>query len=518
MNPLDNNQKTNGNMMPMPPISMSSHVPQAFYQVPQQLMSMPNMQQQQQQQQQQHSPQQALQISPLSSEQQPQQQHMPQILNNSAAFPMPPTAYINNLIASTAGTSNSTTNMNQFDVVNMTYDNFKSEKTFLSDEPYKMLAEDFTKVTKMNLLDDEDPDLLYTLFVRNSAFNNNTYYFGALANLYRNRYSDLYEKYPSLSVYVEFCLATIIFKSEEMLRSNCISNVVKLPNSGNTSGFNKLIRTSKKRSAAPIDVEHGAPKVKISNVTKHPFFDTSSYKSKQTLFSIGKCTDYCIPADFASLSFVSTQGTVNKMDAKVSHPFDGLKLTFLKPVLCILTDRICKTYKFSYLEHLSQLANLLTKMTGKGISNSQFGFGKKQKLNVLRISSGQFEDVEKVSKGYIMTLVNNLSIFQLGNNTLLCKTYSDLLFNLDDKVEITQADMIMCENLIEDQLAKSEEIIRQYEIANGIIPANDESEEIKPNDTTNKNDDDIVNVTSNDESTNIEMQKTETVNVAAVNE
>ncbi|AYP97909.1 GrBNV gp06-like protein-like protein [Mauternbach virus] len=474
MNSLDMNstsinnktQNNNNTMMPMPPLSMSPHMPSAaFYQVPQQLMSHLQQHQQQQPQQQQHSPQQNLQLSTLSE----QVQHMPQVMNNTSAFPMPQTAYVNNLIASTA-TSNSTPNPNQFDVVNMTYDDFKSEKTFLSEETYKTLADDFSQITKMNLIDDIDPDLLYTLYVRHSAFIYNEYYFGLLSNLYRKRYNTLYDKYPSLSVYVEFCLATIIFKSEEMFRNHCISKTLKIPTSGNATGFNKLIRTNLKRPTSTNNAKD-EPQVKKNNLSKHPFFNTSVYKAKQILFSIGKCTDHCIPADFASLLFTVTKGVVKKMDGKIAHPYEGLKVTFTKPVLCLLSDRKVKDFKYSYLEHLSQLDYLLTKMIGKSILNSQFQLGKKQKLGALYLSSGKFEDLDKVSSGYLMTLVNNLSLFQMGNNAMMCKTYSDLVFNLDDQTQINDDNMTICEQLIEKNKEDSDEIIRQYEIENGIMEA-----------------------------------------------
>lgn len=401
-------------------------------------------------------------------------------------FPMPSTAYVNNLIAATnSGSSQqSNANANKFEVVNMTYEDFKSERECRLNASYEALANDFSKITKMNLLDDDN--MLYTLMVRHVAFDNKQYCFGALANLYRERYSDLYSKYDSLSVYIEYCLSTIIFTSESKLRSACITNAVRLPNSGNFAGFSKIMRNKRKletTDGSTLDAKISRRSNNKQTMPRHPFYDSTFYKMKQILFSIGKCTEYCIPAEFSSLSFMSAQSTLNKLDKTTTTPYQGLKLTFPKPLVCILNTRDCKNFTFIDMEHMSNLAIILNEMTGKAVSPTSFSFGTKQKMEIINIADGR--TMEKSYTDFTMTLVHNMSIFQLMNNSLVGKSYSSYLYRLDDSSKIDERSLEQCQKLIDQNQSVADDLVDKFEAAcEAINSANDASNESNLNDVS----------------------------------
>lgn len=334
------------------------------------------------------------------------------------------------------------------------------------------MAADFSLLEKMNLIDNDDK--LYTLFMHSPSFHNSKYYFEFMSSMYRDHYKELYEKYESLSVYVEFCLATIIFENEARLKSICISNTLRLPNSG--SKFTKMLRNKRNFQ----DTNNAEPNAKISkmNKPKHPFFDTEFYKSNQTIFSIGKCMLYCIPPDFAALFVQIKSSMVNKMEKSTPIPVKGLKITFSRPIICLISGRVNKTYTFENLEHLTHLGSIISEMTGLTQMRDAFTFGNKKNLQMIHIATSKA--IESPSKcydsGFIMVVVNNMSGYKLSNDTFTSRTYSDRIYRLDDDAHLNENELADCttNNEAKQQeldmiIVKYEEICDQYEKNESII-------------------------------------------------
>lgn len=443
-------------MPPMPSLPQSHMIQipsQPFTSQPPQ-MSSQQFDQYQQQPQHQGSGQYSMQYQPYQNQQQQHQsfQPMPQ-----APVPPPQSSYIAGLVSKSAQVNDGNSKPV---AVNMA----KPEKEFddiLKESNKIALAEDLDLIKQMTLLDDDD--VLYTLYMKCPAFVNKRFYMSMLCMLYKEKYEALFAKYTSLSVFLEFVLAKIIFESEANLKKACASRTVRLPNSGG-SGFAKLFGSRKRGAASEAPSENEIPN-KTAKTIQHPFFNTSWYTTHSILYTIGNCCDYVVPSQFAELFAHVHSAQVTKFKAKVKESFDGLRITFSKPIVCIIVSKRVGTYQFLSLEHLESLGVKLGNLTSLGRFDDTFLFGTMEKMNLENIESNTITPPVKdhdYGVGYNMVVINSMNVFQLSNNTMSSKTYASSIYVLNP-IELSLEEETSCSQYIAASAKEYEKVIEKYE-------------------------------------------------------
>lgn len=350
-------------------------------------------------------------------------------------------------------TPSSTTNVYEYE--DMVKENVKTHEETIIHADFSELKNDFEALQKMNLVDDEA--YLDELYYHNVLFPKNLFLFNNLIKLYKTRYANFLKKYKTLELYMLYCLASIIFRSELAFKKDCLAaskiEEIKLmsydniPDVCNFGARKRKLRLMKKQNATmetelnkPTDDGGEEKKQKLDQSKKtlqHPFFDLLFYKQHTVVFHLGECLKYCIPADFAQLQMTATFGTVTKIKAgSEKQMFDGLRLAFRKPIVTELSVRLGKSYSFLNCLGLSAIDEVIHQMTSFTSLSDSFSFGRKQDVKCRDL----VKDIEAQLKTdattdetneRIIALVNNFSVFARKNKTFACKSYSNIVQILD---------------------------------------------------------------------------------------
>lgn len=385
----------------------------------------------------------------------PQQQMVPQQQLTQQQQPQVPySPYVTSLLAQMPSTGSNKTVLEDMPELTKSFDDAFSEAK------KSELRKDFELVKNMTLLDDDE--MMHDLLRNRAAFVTPQFKVALLSAYYKEKYPDLFAKYDSLCVYLEFVLCKIINSSEASLKSACASRAVRLPNSSGSSEFLKLF---KRKRGAVISDESNLDKKKSKSI-KHPFLLTSEYTSQPILFSIGKCCEYVVPSEFAELfahiqyEIVTRLSTANRKDA-----VKGLKITFSKPIICLLVPKTVTTYTFISLEHLSSLGTILSDMTSLGKLDDTFAFGTKLSMQVENIMTNKIEaktNDQKFDNGFYVTIITGMQVCKLFNKTLSSKTYSNVVYCIPEN-KLSNSELENCQLYIEKSEPEVDAVIAKYE-------------------------------------------------------
>lgn len=333
------------------------------------------------------------------------------------------------------------------------------EKAFNS-ELRKELQKDYVAVTRMTLLD--DPDIMYNLFRNRPAFTTDKFLSSLLATYYREKYSELFKKYDSLSVYIEFVLSTIIHKSESGLKSACTSRAVRLPNSGASDEFLQTFGC-KKRGAPAVGMLM-QPAKKSKGI--HPFLSTPEYQAKPILFEIGKCCKYAIPSQFAELFAQVQYDNITRFMASSKQIEKGLKVVFSKSIVCMMVQKKINTASmqliYMLLEHFKALGDIFAGMTNLTTLDDSFALGSKKNMKIENISLNKIEVLNDKHDGCIAVIIDGLGVNKMSNNTLSAKTYSDIVYMLPEN-NMSESEIQNCQQYINTSLETTDAIMDKYD-------------------------------------------------------
>lgn len=423
--------------------------------------------------------------TPGSQQQQQQQQPQvtPQIMYTppipNIAISHPQTAYVNQLVnqSMTSGISGKTKavieNMpplkQSFDEAlqasETSNDNFKRDE----------LLKDFEEIKRMTLLDDDEE--MYNLLMNSPSMEQNKkFLISFLCMRYKEKYSELFEKYDSLSVYLEFVIQKIVSSNEMQLKNACVSRTVRVPSSGGSTTFTNLFKM-RKRGTPASDNLCAIPAKKVQKIP-HPFLSTNIYTSKPILFNIGKCTEYVAPSQFATLFIHAQYCEISKLNAGKKDMFEGLRISFSKPVTCLIVTKEVSSFTFASLEHLTPLGVVLENMTGLGKLDDTFAFGTRQNLKFENVLTGECtsKSDQKFDNNYFnIVVVNSMNGYKLSNGTLSCRSYANAVHMIsnnsisDEDVEkfiaYNKAREAEFEKLMDDYEAKVQEAEEEYQRA-----------------------------------------------------
>lgn len=321
----------------------------------------------------------------------------------------------------------------------------------------KQMMLDFDKVKHMTLLDNEE--YLSDLYRVSRAFGNKNFLMMILCSYYRDKYKDLFDEFEGLAVFLEFVLSMIIFSSEKHLKEACASRVIRLPNNRGSNDFMALF--GRKRGSNSIKNHLAAKKAKK---IEHPFLKSSEYTSRQILFDIGKCCEYVVPSEFAELfANVHHGDTIKQQSSTEKNTFAGLKVTFSKAIVCLVSLKNHKSFSFLNLLHLNTFGQCLSDMTSLKYQNDSFNFGTKVKMQVEHIASSKIDqiDLAKVTDGYPTVVINSITINKLSNGSLIGKAYADVGYVIPS-IKMDKNEETNCQNYVETFADEYEKTINEY--------------------------------------------------------
>lgn len=325
------------------------------------------------------------------------------------------------------------------------------------------MRKDYETVKSMNLVDsDQDLDCL---FLSSPSLINKEYKLKLLAQLYCEKYPEIYSKYPSMHVYTTYCLSMIIFNNVSYLKQSCENRTVRVPMPG--SSF-KLKRLQRKRKCDDSDDRTDQKTLKGGNKSKfvHPFLEHEAYKSCELLFNLGKCTEICQPSEFAILFTDTMVSKLNKMESNNSLQYMGIRITFNVPIVCIVKSRKNKDFVFNSVEHLKNVGDFVSSLASLMCAPDTFSWGNKRSLKCRDIVERTISDVElkkTYDNGFAFVIVSSLNCFQLSNKTLSARTYSDSVYFISSEVvEGSERVLENCESVNNDQSDKLQAILEKY--------------------------------------------------------
>lgn len=321
--------------------------------------------------------------------------------------------------------------------INMDYEGFLSFNEALNPEKQRILHDDLEQIAAMTLTDDEE--YLYTLFMSQDYFHLPKVLFNFISSLYRQKYANLYDKYPSLHVYMINVLCNLIYNSEATLKRHCSKSSSRVPMAGNLDKFAKLIPPRKRRreqntnTITTAAVDDNEPKAKKSSVEgeKHPFKKLTIYKKYETLLNVGRCTEYCIPAEFASLFMDVNQSLVkyHKKNGAPAITLNGLTVTFSKSPIFLIRSYMTKNWYFYALEHMDTVSDILSRMTKLTATNEAFQLGKKVNMITYPLGGNKMEKEKEQSAEFYIVALNSMSCFSLADRSFYCRGYVDEWFS-----------------------------------------------------------------------------------------
>lgn len=367
----------------------------------------------------------------------------------------------------------------QYQIINMDESESKLLSETIDQEEMDKMRSDFDILEGMNLVDDDA--LLDDLHINSTLSAEKVFMYSYLTRKYLDRYDELVQIYPSLKLYINFCLAHLIYSDEQKFKKQCTqlgaNDDFKLPQFG--ADINTAFLSVTRKRTRNIDVSStknidDEKKSKLDDTKNskpiHPFLKTPYYMQFQTIFHLGRCLKYVIPADFAVTVATATYGGLNNLEKeKKKSVYNGLKINLKLPVVGILSVRINNNFSFMQLKLMDNLGSMITKMTGLTCYSDSFAFGNKQGIKCMDIVLNRTQDLIKdettpQSTAHMVTLVNNFAVFARKSGSFVSKAYSEAITLLDKSHFDVEPDMAKkFLTAIEQHQMRREEELNDYE-------------------------------------------------------
>lgn len=326
------------------------------------------------------------------------------------------------------------------------------------------MKDHWSQIEKFNLLDSERLDHMY--MYHDAFLEDKKFLYIYLCAEYRNKYSELFEMYESLEVYVSFAILLLIYGSEVTLKEACdINNAfVQPPRVGESSFklrlFNRKRKTSTTASSMPIAVpeneEETAKRRRLSEITQvpttslttsaddHPFFKEDLYQSHMRLFKLGELVKYCVPSEFAIMFCTATMATLNVFtQGDNKAPYRGVRVSFSKPVVSLIRSRNLKTFNYQSLELYGLLGEFVSIITGRSTDQEAFRLSslKEMKMQDLTTQNSIIPINWGCSAGFNMALVTNFACTDTVMGVLNNRAYCTPIYHIPKSfVDVSEDD------------------------------------------------------------------------------
>lgn len=442
-----------------------------------------------------------------------------------SSSPPPPTVMFNNLMSnigtlggSSYGTSGSAmSTMVGGKRIPIAMEKITSQEEAEDKEALSVLHKDFETLAGMTLLDDEIN--LDTVFIRQKSMAQMPYAFNLLINLYKIKYADLLARYPSIHVWLSFCLVSLIFGNENRLRAQCNdASMSCVPVLGSSHDAFNPINRKRSRFSRAENTKKGEKKARVGTTTEgaaklqkppHPFLQSDYYLAHPSLFKIGSMTKYCVPTDFATRFVTIKAGPVTKIVTKnEKHTFNGLRGMFTRTIVALLTIRRIQNYPFVSVPFMEGIGQLVAKMSGFTPEVEIFSLGVRQNMTVedliVHTTTSYADEKIEMDASTMVVLLTNFQCVGTRAQTVDIRSYTSNIYKINvPRLHISDADI----RGIEEQNSASEDdysrILEEYDdklselgIERVVAPENggDNDDDIIAEDTQqreNTNDDNI---------------------------
>lgn len=452
-----------------------SHTPNAPYQH-QQMPATPYLQQSPTPQQHIHPPMPGLYQSniPSGANNANAQAVMTLMQNHTGGIPQPNANPFAFMQASTLAAMGKDDPKRFYDIVDITKLTKSFKEAFNRADRAKMLA-DFEVCESMTLLN--DLDTMYTIYINQCSFNKNKQYlFYIISGFYKKNYGEMYEKYPSLNTFVDFCIAMLVFRSMRDLKNACKSasstcnNTLSNPEAGLV--VSRLIRTRKpyrgenpelkkardqttldatlQQASNPNEQSAATSTENTANadsapmydtlekkLAEHPVLKTEIVKTNEDLFNIGRCFKYCIPSEFIPLFARLDLGQATRLGSNTERSTrSALVCTLSRPFFGHLWSRTVKQGQYMHFSQMENLAEIVTAMTGLTNSNTSFDYGKTKDLSVQNVTNGNVMSNEMSfgTKGcHNIAIIDRINIFGVANKSFTTKSFSKNAYIMNEQ-------------------------------------------------------------------------------------
>lgn len=292
---------------------------------------------------------------------------------------------------------------------------------------YQIQHNDYTAFKAMDLMDEDSLDSIYAM---HKLFPDAKYKYTFLSTLYRNKYSDLYEKYPGLPTFMAFTLYVAVhydFNTLAAMKSTRLGPVLKR-GADNYSLLNPFIKRRKQtQSGSAVQNTAGAAVDTASK--KHPFLETKDYLQSSKLYKFGSAVSTLfVPPDFAICEGVLMPTKIRPFTKEgsggVKKEFEGLTLKMNLPILSNVLSEKRKFYNYNITtENINSLRWLLRNMTDNlSLSNIAIGIRKEAKVR-------SYTKVKEVS--YTQNLLSAVDFDNRRSDELLFCTFETLDLPVD---------------------------------------------------------------------------------------
>lgn len=359
---------------------------------------------------------------------------------------------------------NNADSASNFTIEHMRKEDIQVHESIMDKDKIAKLREDLDLLFTMNLID--EPEYLDQCLYHAKMFVHKKYVLNFVHKLYMQKYEELVKERPSIGDWLNYCLQSVVFLSEKEFKASCVTNIksYKIPDL-NTKIM--IIPSRKRQQQDNCIAEKLIPSKKV---VQHPFLDLEHYKLHRLTFHIGECAKHCIPGDFAELEMTSALCTLTKIINTTSTiSFDGLRITFKKPLLVPLSGSKRKNFLFLQIERLQPLQEVIASITGLSSTKDSLQFGRaKHTVHVElttnhRINHTEDETTED-SKHYYFVLITTISVFRRSNKTYQGKAYSDTIYVANrDLTDISSEEMEKYSTVVLDNVATVNAILEEYD-------------------------------------------------------
>lgn len=354
-------------------------------------------------------------------------------------------------------------------------------------EIYATMSRDYTSFTKMNLLDDENLDNLYYL---QEVFNDPQKTFNIIYSMYTEKYEQLISKYPSIANYISMCIYAVVKQDENQLSRLALSSTIPAMPYNNNNLMGKMKRafalkssttasSSSSSSSSSVQLpalqsttsavhnnNNSAPyktsSIRNMNRPKHPFFDTDIYNKKPIIFSIGNCSKYCRPSDFALLGIKFTNQHIKKYGAGKEHEiYLGMKMDFEVPICTAVASRQSAKNNsgFYVVEKMDVLESSIAPIAKFQFNRDGLTMGKNANLVITDFDTQMPRtDVPGVN----IAIISHFGVHKLKNASLSGRCYANNMVFLASTILLAESELDGIVEIAHSQMHGKDEPLKEY--------------------------------------------------------
>ena len=331
---------------------------------------------------------------------------------------------------------------------------------------------DLASFKSMNLM---DSDYLDELFSFSTAISSSPASISTIfLTMYRSKYSELFEKHPSIESYLLFIFMGITCNGFEKFKKifGSVSPVTndfiptKAQRMSKFAMFRNKLKTDGNYVSKSSTDEVCEPLVKNINTNfkkpVHPMLRTNFYMQKKILFNIGEMYKYLVPADFAISEASCTKRTIKIYDPNNKRDENGVEMRFHIPVLCRIITRSVSAFTYNCVDNSDNLLEFATKCFGYNTNHINISTKIKQPITTITDFMESFKTTDGAESTFAIT--STISFYVHNEKTVTGRCFSEKLITIlkSDRESHTTSHAVDEDPDAFDELAQYTELLKNY--------------------------------------------------------